>query len=563
MGALLHLFADVSAGAPLPDFSALPSVLLPETPNAATVTMDVDGTTAEVVHLSVLKLSSPFGPDGHTYWMGVSPYPAGNNQRENPSLLSSADGATWVEPTGLTNPIEVTPVGADYNADPHIFYKDGRLHLFWTQTSGANFLWRHASSTNGVDWDGTNGSEAPATIRTGSIVVGGDAVSPSFDRLVHSGAAATYGAWAVDVSPGAAGTYTVEHWTSNSLASWAGGSTECTLNGLPATHRPWHAEVRARGNGYYIVLAAQPKRNYNDTEDTAAGADVELWAGTSTDATTWQLYPIASPNRDTGTAHWAANRLYRSSLVVDPTGETVGKLYMIGFAQAANFRFEGVDLKERTAAFPTEPVFVVHRNSADYPTVFNTTGPIIDSIGAWITGGGSDTSDGNIVNKPTLAADSILFQTQDIYWSRASRQQVTTAIIFRQNGAGAPSGIEFLLRAQSVGIIQNYEALQLVYAADYDGAALPFDRYVQNRWKVAVVGYNGSHSHLLVDNMLVRTDDAVVLPAANTLLAIGNTAVGSAPGNMSVRAVYHWDSGMTAEQMFQVYQKLRLEADLL
>ncbi|MBO9605718.1 MAG: hypothetical protein J7639_07195, partial [Paenibacillaceae bacterium] len=55
--------------------------------------------SGQTVHPCVLFF--PEGWKGHRYWMAFTPYPDGNDQFENPSLVVSGDGVRWFVPPGL------------------------------------------------------------------------------------------------------------------------------------------------------------------------------------------------------------------------------------------------------------------------------------------------------------------------------------------------------------------------------------------------------------------------------------------------------------------------------
>ncbi len=79
-------------------------------PNAPTFqyTPTYDG-SGQVVHPSVIDFWFEFGlPSwgGYRFWMGITPYPDGDNVYENPSLLVSQDGLLWVFPPGIKNPLD-------------------------------------------------------------------------------------------------------------------------------------------------------------------------------------------------------------------------------------------------------------------------------------------------------------------------------------------------------------------------------------------------------------------------------------------------------------------------
>ena len=99
--------------------------------------------------------------NGYRYWMGFTPFaiPAVPDPsiEENPCIVASNDGITWVTPAGLSNPIEDTPGGNQYNADITLYYDvaTNTLHALWTRS--LTYL-RESHSTDGVTWS------APITI---------------------------------------------------------------------------------------------------------------------------------------------------------------------------------------------------------------------------------------------------------------------------------------------------------------------------------------------------------------------------------------------------------------
>ena len=77
--------------------------------NASTpqTTPTYDG-SGQVVHPGIVYF--PGGWNGYQYWLVVTPYPGGNAAFENPSILVSQDGVTWIQPPGITNPIAGPPL---------------------------------------------------------------------------------------------------------------------------------------------------------------------------------------------------------------------------------------------------------------------------------------------------------------------------------------------------------------------------------------------------------------------------------------------------------------------
>ncbi len=125
--------------------------ILPNAP-AYLDTPTYDG-SGQVVHPSLIDFWLEFGlPSwgGYRFWMGITPYPHGDDAFENPSLLVSQDGLHWTFPQGLKNPLDKKPGTryshpANYNSDPELIFDPVRncLVLFWRESKVGVFeqLW--------------------------------------------------------------------------------------------------------------------------------------------------------------------------------------------------------------------------------------------------------------------------------------------------------------------------------------------------------------------------------------------------------------------------------------
>ena len=69
--------------------------------------------------------------NGYRYWMAMTPYPNAQNAYENPSIVVSDDGETWIEPPGISNPIVPYPGAGYYNSDPCLVKAGNLLYLFY------------------------------------------------------------------------------------------------------------------------------------------------------------------------------------------------------------------------------------------------------------------------------------------------------------------------------------------------------------------------------------------------------------------------------------------------
>ncbi len=97
-------------GGTLPDAQWRYPTLLAMAANAANVlTIPTYDSNPNVGHPDVLYVAG--GWNGYPYWMAMTPYPS--TDRENPSIVASADGNTWVVPAGLTNRVVPLPAGGE------------------------------------------------------------------------------------------------------------------------------------------------------------------------------------------------------------------------------------------------------------------------------------------------------------------------------------------------------------------------------------------------------------------------------------------------------------------
>ena len=154
-----------------------PNRFRPDNTGAHDLTIPTYDGSGEAVHPDVYDAGEGNTWNGYRYWMAMTPYPGGDASYENPSILASDDGETWVVPTGLTNPIEPQP-GSGINSDPDLTMIDGTLYCVWRWANpGTAAKFYCLSSTDGVTWgnkteivdDTTKGSDlSPSIVQVGS-----------------------------------------------------------------------------------------------------------------------------------------------------------------------------------------------------------------------------------------------------------------------------------------------------------------------------------------------------------------------------------------------------------
>jgi len=201
------------------------------------VTPTYDG-SGQVVHPDVVHV--PGGWNGYEYWMGMTPYPNGNQAYENPSVLATNDNATWVVPSGLTNPLAPTPAG--HNDDVDMLLVGGEMVLYYVETNddGQSYVTRFAS-TDGVDWG------APQVVLTIPNYVMSSAVT-------HDGT--TWTMWYLQ-SPGGCTSSYQDIWRCTSSDGIAWGPAEAVTIVQPG-RVPWHFDVQYDGSGYDMLFISYP-----------------------------------------------------------------------------------------------------------------------------------------------------------------------------------------------------------------------------------------------------------------------------------------------------------------
>lgn len=116
--------------------------------------------SGEATHPKVLYIEN--GWNGYKWWLGITPYPASNDDYENPCILVSNDGLNFVEFVGCPNPLDIPEGVANgaHNSDIHLCLVNDTMYCFWrtnpakssggVDNSKSRIYERH--STNGVDW---------------------------------------------------------------------------------------------------------------------------------------------------------------------------------------------------------------------------------------------------------------------------------------------------------------------------------------------------------------------------------------------------------------------------
>lgn len=268
-----------------------PAVPLPATLTNAQTFQNIptyDG-SGQVVHPDVAYFPAPW--HGYQYWMAVTPYPYGNDQRENPSIVVSNDGVGWTVPPGLANPLVATPA-CDHNSDPDLVYDpdDGKLYLFFTEQQRSercgslneNRL-RLMTSSDGVNWS------PPITVISWDLANDPLYLSPGVVYRSDS-----FDLWL-------AGNTGVGYATSGDGVHWS------AVGPVRIAAKPWHLDVQyvAARSEYWMVFVDSP----------TAGSKLVL--ATSKDGIRWDVQPTAllAPGPS-----WDDERIYRATFLLGADG---------------------------------------------------------------------------------------------------------------------------------------------------------------------------------------------------------------------------------------------------
>ena len=235
----------------------------------------------------------PDGWHGYKYWMAMTPYTYDSAGRENPSIVVSNEGSSWLVPPGLTNPLVPAPA-CDHNSDPDIVYDphSDELYLYYTESQRAQYCGavkenhlRLIKSSDGVHWG------APQTVMSWDLGKNPLYVSPAI--IYRRG---SFEMWMASDTDG------VVHATSEDGVNWS------ALERVSIDGTPWHLNVAyVEGESEYWMLFV---------DSPLAGSRLRL--ATSEDGLTWEVYPAPLLAPGSG---WDDERIYRAAFLYGDDGE--------------------------------------------------------------------------------------------------------------------------------------------------------------------------------------------------------------------------------------------------
>ncbi|HJF30542.1 MAG TPA: hypothetical protein K8V56_02030 [Sporosarcina psychrophila] len=238
--------------------------------------------TGSATHPSVLRFRTKW--NGYTWWMAFTPY--ASTAEENPCIVASNDGVTWVVPTGLTNPVFGAP-SVGYNSDTDLIYlKNGdKLRMYFREyTAESKKIW-HSESTDGVNWSAKVLCIFPEDFT--------DAISPS---IIYTDKYYMYVG-----SP-------LAYYESVDGINWS-NYTLCNT-GIEKFGDVWHPMVWADATKLRMVACVR-KKGVNVT--SRSSQEDELYYGESVDGVNWEIETNALLRREPGKNF--DERVYRASVV--------------------------------------------------------------------------------------------------------------------------------------------------------------------------------------------------------------------------------------------------------
>ena len=247
----------------------------------------------DAFHPKVLNFKSKW--NGYKYWMAFSPYPRGNDGKENPHIKVSNDLINWIEPNGFKNPLEGRPnnyrMGVNYNSDPHLVYNydTDTLECYYRYVNDSNdkvIIYR-LTTKDGVHW--TNKEEILSAKRSKK-----DYLSPAI--IYEDG---TYKIWFVDRDR------KVKYMESKDGYSYS-NERIISLKYQLSTLQNWHLDVIHTDKGYEMIVVA-----YTSWEDRLS---MNLYYFVSKDNINYSKgIIILRPSVNS----WDNKGIYRSSLMYE------------------------------------------------------------------------------------------------------------------------------------------------------------------------------------------------------------------------------------------------------
>lgn len=254
----------------------------------------------EAYHPKVLSFEK--GWKGYKYWMSYTPYPQGDDSKENPHIAVSNNLIDWktlsTKESGLDD-ISNDGIKEQYNSDSHIVYNSdtNELECYWRFVDDVNnkvIIYRRKTS-DGVNW--TKKEVAAYSDNRQKK----DYVSPA---IIYENK--IYKMWYVDKEN------TVKYAISDDGVNWK--DVQNVEINYEEKLKTWHLDVIRNEKGYEMIVVAFDKwANHNE---------MNLYYTCSQDGINWdKAKTIIKPANKTN--NWDNRGIYRSSFIYED-----GKYYV-------------------------------------------------------------------------------------------------------------------------------------------------------------------------------------------------------------------------------------------
>ena len=252
---------------------------------------DWPGRKNQATHPSVIQFEKSW--NGYKYWMGFTPYPYGDDQKENPSVVASHDGINWVIPENISNPLVPIEVENAYNSDTHLVYNNttNELELWYRQVQNATYtetLFR-IKTTDAMNWT------MPEAMISASSSNYMQLTSPS---IVYENG--KYKLWFNR-------DWEIHYAESLDGKNW---SEVIKINTAGKNVHTWHPNVQKFDDTYYLL---------NNDNDTNAGVRGAIRYSTSTDGINFTEETFILTYSDDGKSYDSAG-VYRASMAMGEHG---------------------------------------------------------------------------------------------------------------------------------------------------------------------------------------------------------------------------------------------------
>jgi hypothetical protein len=293
--------------------------------------------SGQTVHPDYVATGAEWAGSADQYLL-ITPYPNGNANFENPSILERVRSLDWAVPAGVVNPIAAP--GDGYLSDPDALYvpDHNEIWLYFRQVTSENVI-RLTTSRDGVRWS------APVVV---ARAPNHQIISPTVVRR----SAADWLMWSVNGNSGCTGaTAAVELRRSSNGTDWSAPQTvDLAQPGL----FPWHIDVEwiaSRGEYWALYNAKTP----------GACTTGAVYLATSTDGVHWKTYP--SPVLAHGAIPELQDVVYRSSFTYDESADAITFWYSGARLEGASYLWHSaVQRRLRPDVFATINVPVAPRS---------------------------------------------------------------------------------------------------------------------------------------------------------------------------------------------------------